>query len=175
MGARYYDAQVGRFITRDTDLDEHPYLYCEHDPVNSVDPSGHWTASIGLGAMGQVIFPGLQASASIVFGQDKRGKWHMGHNLNWGGGWLGVGFGYSAGVQGGWSSHDPAAGWGEPMYSSGFAGVLGGVSGSVSWHPWDKVGADHVGGYSGSVRMGPTYGIGIMLLGVQGDRTWLWF
>jgi RHS repeat-associated protein len=41
VGARYYDAQVGRFITRDTDLDQHPYLYCEHDPVNNVDPTGH--------------------------------------------------------------------------------------------------------------------------------------
>ncbi|MBM3495634.1 MAG: RHS repeat-associated core domain-containing protein [Armatimonadetes bacterium] len=41
VGARYYDFQVGRFITRDTVLSEHPYLYCEHDPVNAVDPSGH--------------------------------------------------------------------------------------------------------------------------------------
>jgi RHS repeat-associated protein len=41
VGARYYDDQVGRFITRDTDLDEHPYIYCDHDPVNLVDPSGH--------------------------------------------------------------------------------------------------------------------------------------
>ncbi len=41
VGARYYDAQVGRFITRDTVLSEHPYLYCEHDAVNKVDPSGH--------------------------------------------------------------------------------------------------------------------------------------
>jgi RHS repeat-associated protein len=41
VGARYYDAQVGRFITRDTVLSEHPYLYCEHEPVGFVDPSGH--------------------------------------------------------------------------------------------------------------------------------------
>jgi len=41
VGARYHDAQVGRFVTRDTHLDQHPYLYCEHDPVNRVDPSGH--------------------------------------------------------------------------------------------------------------------------------------
>jgi RHS repeat-associated protein len=39
--ARYYDPQVGRFITRDTYLDQKPYLYCEHDPVNYVDPNGH--------------------------------------------------------------------------------------------------------------------------------------
>src|SRR5437870_7451113 len=42
VGARYYDAQVGRFITRDTELDQHAYLYCEHDPFNYTDPDGHW-------------------------------------------------------------------------------------------------------------------------------------
>ena len=41
VGARYYDAQVGRFTSRDTDLDEVPYLYCDHDPINHLDPSGH--------------------------------------------------------------------------------------------------------------------------------------
>jgi RHS repeat-associated protein len=58
VGARYYDAQVGRFITRDTVLSEHPYLYCEHDPVNAVDPSGHrsrrwfeWCKEIGSAVM----------------------------------------------------------------------------------------------------------------------------
>jgi len=47
VGARYYDAQVGRFITRDTLLDQKPYLYCEHDPVNGLDPHGHAPAWIG--------------------------------------------------------------------------------------------------------------------------------
>jgi RHS repeat-associated protein len=32
LGARYYDPQVGVFLTRDTELDQHPYLYCEHIP-----------------------------------------------------------------------------------------------------------------------------------------------
>ncbi|MCC6727904.1 MAG: hypothetical protein IT208_01035 [Chthonomonadales bacterium] len=41
VGARYHDAQAGRFVTRDTLLSEHPYLYCEHEPVGGVDPSGH--------------------------------------------------------------------------------------------------------------------------------------
>src|SRR5919204_3170063 len=27
VGARYYDPQVGRFITRDSEPDQHPYLY----------------------------------------------------------------------------------------------------------------------------------------------------
>jgi RHS repeat-associated protein len=51
VGARYYDAQVGRFITRDTELDQHPYLYCDHDPVNAVDPSGHDPDQIDLGSL----------------------------------------------------------------------------------------------------------------------------
>ena len=41
VGCRFYDAQVGRFITRDTDLNQKPYAYCDGDPVNYVDPSGH--------------------------------------------------------------------------------------------------------------------------------------
>ncbi len=45
--ARYYDAQVGRFITRDTVLSEHPYLYCEHEPVGFVDPSGADPGPVG--------------------------------------------------------------------------------------------------------------------------------
>lgn len=43
VGARYYDPMTGRFITRDTVLTEHPYVYCDGDPVNCLDPSGHDT------------------------------------------------------------------------------------------------------------------------------------
>jgi len=35
-------------------LSEHPYLYCEHEPVNSVDPSGHepsWWDKLKLGLL----------------------------------------------------------------------------------------------------------------------------
>ena len=40
VGARYYDPEWGRFITRDTDLSQKPYQYCDGDPVNFSDPSG---------------------------------------------------------------------------------------------------------------------------------------
>ena len=42
VGCRFYDAQVGRFITRDTYLDQAPYAYCDGDPVNAVDLSGRF-------------------------------------------------------------------------------------------------------------------------------------
>jgi RHS repeat-associated protein len=48
VGARYYDATVGRFITRDNYIDQKPYTYCEGDPVNSLDPSGHKGAFLSV-------------------------------------------------------------------------------------------------------------------------------
>jgi RHS repeat-associated protein len=54
VGARYYDAQVGRFITRDTVLTEHAYLYCEHDPVNRIDRDGHDDEPITLFPKGKM-------------------------------------------------------------------------------------------------------------------------
>ena len=41
VGARYYDPEFGCFLTRDTNLAQRPYAYCNSDPINSVDPSGH--------------------------------------------------------------------------------------------------------------------------------------
>ena len=42
VGCRFYDAQVGRFITRDTYLNQKPYAYCDGEPVNATDPTGHF-------------------------------------------------------------------------------------------------------------------------------------
>ncbi len=41
VGARYYDKDSGRFISRDTVLSEASYAYCNSDPINFSDPSGH--------------------------------------------------------------------------------------------------------------------------------------
>ena len=41
VGARYYDPTFECFLTRDTDLSQKAYAYCDGDPVNFSDPSGH--------------------------------------------------------------------------------------------------------------------------------------
>ncbi len=41
VGARYYDPELGVFLTRDTVLSQKPYAYCDGDPINFSDPSGH--------------------------------------------------------------------------------------------------------------------------------------
>ena len=67
VGCRFYDAQVGRFISRDTYLDQAPYAYCDGDPVNATDPTGHygWWGVVNdvnvtiFGAIGATIGGGL--------------------------------------------------------------------------------------------------------------------
>ncbi len=46
MNARYYDPATGRFISEDIyrgdgEAFRHLYVYCDGDPVNDTDPSGH--------------------------------------------------------------------------------------------------------------------------------------
>jgi RHS repeat-associated protein len=49
MGARYYNPDIGRFITRDSYRGDiyrpwtrNLYTYCNNNPVNYVDPTGHY-------------------------------------------------------------------------------------------------------------------------------------
>ena len=71
MGARYYDAEWGRFITRDTDLSQKPYQYCGGDPVNFSNPSGHEGDNLSVdGEMGigaGFLVGGATIALSILF------------------------------------------------------------------------------------------------------------
>jgi RHS repeat-associated protein len=61
LKARYYGPKIYRFISRDpiekapelvdlqNPLSLNPYLYCEDDPVNKVDPDGTWTKCLYIG------------------------------------------------------------------------------------------------------------------------------
>ena len=40
FGARYYNPKIGRWLTCDPIADEHPYAYCNNNPLKYVDASG---------------------------------------------------------------------------------------------------------------------------------------
>jgi len=53
LNARYYNPEDGRFLTEDTYHGEndkpdtqHLYVYCANNPVNYVDPSGHYAVAL---------------------------------------------------------------------------------------------------------------------------------
>ena len=53
LNARYYNPEDGRFLTEDTYRGEnnqpntqHLYVYCANNPVNYVDPSGHYAVAL---------------------------------------------------------------------------------------------------------------------------------
>src|SRR3989344_678126 len=54
-GARYYDSELGRFITTDPMREGHsPYVYVGNNPLNLVDPSGESPLQFLFGALGLI-------------------------------------------------------------------------------------------------------------------------
>jgi RHS repeat-associated protein len=83
VGARYYDPAVGRWTSADKwlgnlyrPLSLNRYLYCEDDPVNYVDPSGHasladWllatrTVVAGIGGAVTYVNPVVGGAVAVV-------------------------------------------------------------------------------------------------------------
>jgi RHS repeat-associated protein len=76
LRARYYDQQVGRFITRDTvdgsltnPQSRHKYVYAENNPVNRIDPSGRMSVSVtaSMGMHATISATALMNYMSAVF------------------------------------------------------------------------------------------------------------
>jgi RHS repeat-associated protein len=80
LHARYYDPELGRFLSPDTwdpvmpGVDINRYAYAGNDPINGMDPTGQWslTSNANLnddgGLIGDPAAPGNQPDGPIVAG-----------------------------------------------------------------------------------------------------------
>ncbi len=104
LHARYYDPNLGRFLSPDTwdptlpGVDINRYAYAGNDPVNASDPSGHWSsltsnASLNSNGTGYSFNPqssgngggGLSRAISNNSGGGGSSKEGGGHNNGYGG------------------------------------------------------------------------------------------
>lgn len=87
LRARYYDAASGRFLTKDTYLGEtndplsrNLYTYAQNNPINYVDPSGHFLLAATLIGLGVGALVGAGSNAYKQYKQNNNSF----NNFNWG-------------------------------------------------------------------------------------------
>ncbi|MFA4889370.1 MAG: RHS repeat-associated core domain-containing protein [Candidatus Omnitrophota bacterium] len=162
-GARYYDPEIGRFITADT-IAQAPYdpqslnrySYCRNNPINYIDPSGHswswgkfWSSFVG--ALVAVALTVILGPAGFGMSMTMAGMWGgmVGGALSGGlqGGWqgalMGAAIGGVLGAAGGW-----AAG-GEHYWAMGGM-FAAGVGVAAATDSWDSFTGGFVGGLCGA-------------------------
>jgi RHS repeat-associated protein len=78
LRARYYDPSLGRFLSRDSYVDQPPYAYVGNDPMNATDPSGHFTVTEKTGTMiGFDTLAAMQAPVAIPGTLQAVLVWHV--------------------------------------------------------------------------------------------------
>jgi hypothetical protein len=106
MNARYYDAEIGRFITRDPKRGHatlpqtlNPYSYAVNNPVNMSDPTGEDSFGICATANAGIAgFASCAACASVTWDKEKGVQFGYTRSLG-GGGTTGLATGVGLGLQ----------------------------------------------------------------------------
>jgi RHS repeat-associated protein len=145
--ARYYDPEIGRFVTADTIVQApydpqslNRYAYCRNNPIKYVDPSGHWFWAF-LGLIG--IVAGIGAVASTVIAGV------TGQITSWSTFWAAFASGATAGAVAAVGS-----------FVTGAGTILGGLLiGAAAGGAGGAVGSSIAGGFSwGAVGLGAAFG-----------------
>ena len=81
LRARYYDPEIGRFLTRDSitgvienPLSQNRYTYAWNNPVNYTDPSGHWPEFLDNAVKSAVNFGKKVVDSVVDFGRNAVNK-----------------------------------------------------------------------------------------------------
>ncbi len=76
LQSRYYDPSIGRFINADDEvpdiggdvLGNNMFSYCQNNPVNMSDPTGHWPSWSKLFGGASIALGGMSAIAAVAVG-----------------------------------------------------------------------------------------------------------
>jgi RHS repeat-associated protein len=80
--ARYYDPRAGRFLSLDSASEStalNPYAYVNGDPVNNLDPTGHYSVRTDSREFNAAIDAGVDAIVSDVMGTCPCQAWFIDH------------------------------------------------------------------------------------------------
>jgi RHS repeat-associated protein len=75
MKARMYDAEIGRFYSQDplesdeNALSSNPYIYCDNNPINRLDPDGKFWHIVGGAAIGGLFGAGASLTSQLISGK----------------------------------------------------------------------------------------------------------
>lgn len=131
FGARFYDPEVGRFLTVDPKHDGNNwFVYCDDNPLKYIDPTGKVTVAFGGAASASFM---ISAGGSGVVVVDGHGNVGVVGSLSFGGGTPSAGLGFTLSI----TNADKTSNL------SGL-GVEGGLSASPVVGP--SIGVDFIGG-----------------------------
>lgn len=149
FGARYYDPELGRFISPDPDEQFHsPYLYGEGDPLSGMDPDGRFFGLLTMTIIGLAALGGAYAGGAAVNHSANPAEWDWESGKTWGGILGGAVIGAASGVA--FASVGAAVGTGGAIATAVAEAGLTGISGSVAT---TLIGASSAGLIGGTSNM----------------------
>ncbi len=167
-GARYYNPKLGRFITADTIVQapDNPqtlnrYTYCNNNPVNNIDPSGHswfkkfWRSFAGAAIGAFIIFAGpaawgLTLMQAGILGGAIGGAVSGGLDGGFRGALIGGLMGGVMGGVGGWARIEALCGNSFGNYVLGGMAV-GGIGSTAKTGNWASLAGSLTGSYLGKM------------------------
>lgn len=159
LRSRFYDPGLMAFVSMDKYRTENRYAYCEGDPINLFDPSGHapewlaWAVGITVGVAVAVLTGGMAVAAAGALGAEALTASLVGATV---GGALGnvAGGAAQAIISGSTYGGREAL---TDLAAGAIGGLLGGAGGAIGARATGQLGSMAIGALAGSISSAGVY------------------